>query len=138
MQVELGTMGKKSKLPDFIQGPSILESQLESPSTAIQPNLPPSPPRSITNSTTFIKVHSFLGESIIVSIISCCCLCSLPVSLIGVLYASRVEMLLLQGKRDQAISFAKTARLLTLIAVVMTIGFYIAVFALFLTLLKPL
>ena len=45
------------------------------------------------------KAHSWMGESIIVSIVSCCCCCSLPLSLLAISYSSKVDELWNLGKK---------------------------------------
>ncbi|KAH6594523.1 hypothetical protein BASA50_006472 [Batrachochytrium salamandrivorans] len=83
-------------------------------------------------------IHSFFGESVIVSLLSCCCLCSLPVGLLAVYYSSKVDSLILRGKIDLAIRCAHIARILLWTAVGITITMYILAFIVILQLLRPL
>eukprot|EP00842_Homolaphlyctis_polyrhiza_P000839 jgi/Hompol1/1756/HPOL_000012-RA len=73
------------------------------------------------------RIHSYFGES-----------CSLPIGLVGVHFASKVDALIIRGKIGQAAEYARTARLLVMIAAVVTGVLYLVFFVLLLQLLMPL
>ncbi|KAI8917399.1 hypothetical protein BC831DRAFT_516509 [Entophlyctis helioformis] len=83
------------------------------------------------------SIHSCFGESVIVSMLSCCC-CSLPIGLTSVYYASKVDGLILRGKPQQAARYARTARILVAVTAVVTAILYAVVVFLLSQLLVPL
>ncbi|XJO75088.1 hypothetical protein BDV3_005812 [Batrachochytrium dendrobatidis] len=83
-------------------------------------------------------IHSFLGESIIISMLSCCCLCSLPMGLLAVYYAANVDALILRGKSGMALHYSCIAKKLVYITAAITLVMYILFFFVLMQLLIPL
>ncbi|KAL2919724.1 hypothetical protein HK105_200638 [Polyrhizophydium stewartii] len=68
-------------------------------------------------------VHSWLGESIIVSVVSCCCV---------------VDAMIIRGRPELAMQYARTARLLLITATAITVILYLVALFLVLLLFLPL
>lgn len=85
-----------------------------------------------------IYVHSYFGETVITSILSLCCLCSLPISLASIYYASRVDPLVYKGDLVRARHFARVARLLLIIGGTISISLTILLIYFVTQLIRPL
>jgi hypothetical protein len=84
------------------------------------------------------KIHSWLGESIIISILSCCCLCPLPISLVAVYMSSKVDALVLRHEYKEAERMARLSKILALIGLAILIAAYLTAFIIAMQLLRPL
>lgn len=82
--------------------------------------------------------HSYLGESIITSILSLCCCPSLPLALLSIYYASKVDSYVISGDFTRAKYNARVAKGLIMLSGLMTAGSFLVVFVVFLQLLRPI
>lgn len=83
-------------------------------------------------------VSNYFGESVVVSFMSSCCFCSLPISLLAISYSSKVDGLLLRGKYDLAVNYARTARFLTLVSLLISSILYLLMLIFVFTLVVPI
>jgi hypothetical protein len=53
------------------------------------------------------NIYSYLGESIIVTFLSFCCIVTFPIALLAIYNAAQVDALVLRGKQRSAIGYAR-------------------------------
>ncbi|KAI8849169.1 hypothetical protein BC829DRAFT_392087 [Chytridium lagenaria] len=82
-------------------------------------------------------VATWLGPSIIASILSTFCLCTLPIGLCAVFYASKVDGYAIRGRTSTARHYASVAKTLTLVCIAGTILGWGLFLLLFIELLQP-
>ena len=81
------------------------------------------------------RVKSYLPQTLIISILSLPCLCSLPTALLSVYYSSRVE--LYHQDYKQASHYSRITFILLLISTLITSGLYLLLIILVIRLSGP-
>ena len=83
------------------------------------------------------QLKSWMPETLIISILSCPCICTLPISLVGVYYSSKVDAYLARGQLKMAHRYAKVAFVLVLTSGLLTFGLYLVLLILIIRLSGP-
>ena len=83
------------------------------------------------------RVKNYVAESLIISILSCLCICSLPISLLSVYYSTKVDSLIARNEYKLATRYSRIAFVLVATSACITFGLYLLILIILIRLSGP-